>query len=358
MNKIFTAIISILLICALIGAMGYLTDGFKDWTFDKLVKDKNIPTKEDKPVVAIDGDGNEMYEGEAYALPSAMTFLSDNNGNTQTITATVQPDTAVSDLTWTISWGEQGAFIVGNDWTNGKNVTDYVSMTVSEDTSSVSLTYIQPFGYKINVTAKSVFNENLTATCVIECRERAVAIEQLNIFNPSDTTDRYYQHSTAANKNEIVLDYGTTAYFAISIKSLGTKLGSVKKMKAYLEYDVPSYVEAYGSDNIRISDLTKPYVKNILESDYFVASQSLNDSSPIIPVVIATTILKGSSISAAPKQMFVNYIKTNPDFVISTLVIEATADGITNTFRLPIKLNLDSVSTPTNVVLDKGTITF
>lgn len=80
-----------------------------------------------------------------------------------TVQATVNPSSVVDKrLNWTLSWKT----------TNSNNVNDYVSMQVSADTQSVTLTYIKQFETQIILKATSVLTPEVSAQCSIDCYKR------------------------------------------------------------------------------------------------------------------------------------------------------------------------------------------
>lgn len=80
-----------------------------------------------------------------------------------TVQATVNPSSVADNrLNWTLSWKT----------TNSNNVNDYVSMQVSADTQSVTLTYIKQFETQIILNATSALTPEVSAQCSIDCYKR------------------------------------------------------------------------------------------------------------------------------------------------------------------------------------------
>lgn len=83
----------------------------------------------------------------------SMQKLSNEIGGV-TVQATVNPSSVVDKrLNWTLSWKT----------TNSNNVNDYVSMQVSADTQSVTLTYIKQFETQIILKATSLLSPEVSA---------------------------------------------------------------------------------------------------------------------------------------------------------------------------------------------------
>lgn len=92
----------------------------------------------------------------------SMQKLSNEIGGV-TVQATVNPSSVADNrLNWILSWKT----------TNSNNVNDYVSMQVSADTQSVTLTYIKQFETQIILKATSVLTPEVSAQCSIDCYKR------------------------------------------------------------------------------------------------------------------------------------------------------------------------------------------
>lgn len=81
-----------------------------------------------------------------------------------TLTATVGPDDAVNKVVdWSVAW-ENGE----SSWANGKEVTDYVTVTPTTDGAmTATATCMQAFGEKVIITAQvRDGSDDLKATCV------------------------------------------------------------------------------------------------------------------------------------------------------------------------------------------------
>ena len=85
----------------------------------------------------------------------------------ETITAVISPSYVVDNtLTWNLSWnGSQTA-----------TLSDYVTITVSEDTLSVTVTYKKAFPTQIVLTVTSNSNTAVKATCNIDCYKRSNSV--------------------------------------------------------------------------------------------------------------------------------------------------------------------------------------
>lgn len=113
-----------------------------------------------------------VTESESNGINLKMQRLS--NVATQSVTsgvevvATVNPDNAVNkELTWTLSWKTS----------KSDSVANYVTKSVSSDTLTCTLNYVKNFDTQIILTATSVANSSISATCTIDCYKRTSAYE-------------------------------------------------------------------------------------------------------------------------------------------------------------------------------------
>ncbi len=84
----------------------------------------------------------------------------------QTVTATVTPDSAGTQrLTWTLDWVDET-----DSWVTslGMPADNFVKMTVSADTKTVTLESLRAFGAQIMLTATAKTNSEAKAQCTID----------------------------------------------------------------------------------------------------------------------------------------------------------------------------------------------
>lgn len=105
--------------------------------------------------------------------------MSDNMVTTTTITATVGPEVAADKtLSWSIAWNGEST----------ETLSNYVTMTVSEDTLSVDINYVKQFNTQIKVTATSNLSTSVSAECLIDCYQRTEAV----YINGNSITNYYH----------------------------------------------------------------------------------------------------------------------------------------------------------------------
>ena len=138
-----------------------------------------IAAAEPKQEVSTTGSGGLIVgesEGNGITITAARTAdVSTLSEDSYTLTATVSPiDATYKKVDWSIAWanGESA-------WASGKTVTDYVTITPTEDgalTATVACT--QPFGEQITVTCSSRYD--FDKKCSVTC-DYAKRIDSLNI---------------------------------------------------------------------------------------------------------------------------------------------------------------------------------
>lgn len=138
-----------------------------------------------------------MQVGEIQAsgitlLSETVTETSATAEKTVTITATIKPADAVNQgISWSIAWTNPSS-----TWANGKNISDYITLTESTDNKVVTVSCLQAFGEQITLTAKSNDDPRIKASCTFEYAQK---VTLLSMFigdisvNIGGTTDIYYE---------------------------------------------------------------------------------------------------------------------------------------------------------------------
>lgn len=162
---IIGTVTTVMILGIAVGALGWATNGFNDWSFGRL---KNIGKQEVSTV--FDDNGNALDDGKIHELPSNLNFANtpDQEGNV-TLRATVKPDNAYNKaLTWELSW-ENAA----SAWASGKDVNDYITLTVDSSNDTVAkISCKNPFGERGRITVKAVDNPSAKAVCNIDYVKR------------------------------------------------------------------------------------------------------------------------------------------------------------------------------------------
>lgn len=178
-SKILSGILAVLLVLVIaagVVGVGYMSDWFTDWTkFEQeQPADEEQGGEEELPSV-VDENGETMESGTVYAMPARMLYTSAAttaaDGTTVssspiTLEATITPDTATDkSVKWSVAFVNPSS-----EWATGKTVTDYVSISSSGLTCTV--TCHQAFGEQIKITVTSNDNPEATDSCVVDYLKR------------------------------------------------------------------------------------------------------------------------------------------------------------------------------------------
>lgn len=88
--------------------------------------------------------------------------------NSYTVTATIQPATALQRANWSVAW-KNGS----SAWATGKTVTDYVTITPAEEGAlTATLACVKPFSEQVILTVSAAGNADKTATCTVDYQQR------------------------------------------------------------------------------------------------------------------------------------------------------------------------------------------
>ena len=150
------------------------------------------PKKKDKadeqPAEAsvLDENGNEIADGKVHPMPVRMLFAMSSlaEDTSVTVEATVKPENATNKaVDWSVKWADESA-----SWASGKTVTDYVTVTPTEDGSTTAtVKNIAAFGEQ--VTSRD--NPEASATCNVDYLQRiesaTLKIGDVNVNFNGDT---------------------------------------------------------------------------------------------------------------------------------------------------------------------------
>ncbi len=124
-------------------------------------------------------DGTPMVSKTTYKMArSGMVFatptaLSETASEGITLVATVEPSYATKTaVDWIVSFTNPES-----EWATGKTVTDYITVTPTEDGSlTATLECLQPFGEQITVKVVSRENAEISDTCPLEYMRRVESV--------------------------------------------------------------------------------------------------------------------------------------------------------------------------------------
>lgn len=198
----------IVLLLATIG-IAIPSKGFTDWSKFKKNPQVEQPDKpgEQKP----GGDDVVIEQIEASGiLLSAAIASADESGVTQRFTATITPaDATDQKVNWSVAFKN-----AGSEWANGKNISDYVTVTPTSDGSLYAdVTCKAAFGEQIILTVTSRDNAEAKATATVDYRKKVIACEIKLNGSDSDVVD----FSLAGTS------YNITATPVMSVGTLGNE---------------------------------------------------------------------------------------------------------------------------------------
>ena len=200
----------IVLLLATIG-IAIPSKGFTDWSKFKhnkpQVEQPDKPGEEQKP--GTDDVVIEQIEASGILLSAAIASA-DESGVTQRFTATITPSDATNQqVNWSVAFKN-----AGSEWANGKNISDYVTVTPTSDGSLYAdVTCKAAFGEQIILTVTSRDNAEAKATATVDYRKKVIDCEIKLNGSDSDVVD----FSLAGTS------YNITATPVMSVGTLGNE---------------------------------------------------------------------------------------------------------------------------------------
>lgn len=199
----------IVLLLATIG-IAIPSKGFTDWSKFKKnpqVEQPDKPGEEQKP--GTDDVVIEQIEASGILLSAAIASA-DESGVTQRFAATITPSDATNQqVNWSVAFKN-----AGSEWANGKNISDYVTVTPTSDGSLYAdVTCKAAFGEQIILTVTSRDNAEAKATATVDYRKKVIACEIKLNGSDSDVVD----FSLAGTS------YNITATPVMSVGTLGNE---------------------------------------------------------------------------------------------------------------------------------------
>ena len=191
--RTFSIIVSILLVLTLVGGvLMYFTDWGKDWS--KLAPGNTAAENGGMTLGEADGNGVAVASAKLASVDYAANGVSEQAESAYTLTATVEPDYAdPQKFDWNVAFNN-----AASEWAKGKTVTDYVTVTPSEDGAATAVVACaQAFAEPITVTC-AVRGYDLTATCSVDYRQK---VEWFDVW-----FEKYDLDTTGAYDHEYVSD--------------------------------------------------------------------------------------------------------------------------------------------------------
>lgn len=168
-----------------------------DWFQVQTPPDDGAEQPDDIPPITDDGsaelengeqNGVQLLSAKIPRVAYELNGISPQADTAFTLTATVGPDDAVNKVVdWSVAW-ENGE----SSWANGKEVTDYVTVTPTTDGAlTATATCMQAFGEKVIITAQvRDGSDDLKATCVANYVQRFLGAN-FKFLNHYDEDPKY-----------------------------------------------------------------------------------------------------------------------------------------------------------------------
>lgn len=312
------------------------------------------------------------------ALTSGEAMVASDGTLSKKLTATVTPAN-VEDvaLDWSIAFAD-----ADSEWANGKNVTDYVTLTPSEDTLSANISLVAPFGAQIVVRATLRSDADLYAECTVDYLKRVEKID-IGFFNSSshvyfgsDTTDREYvfgQSSRLVYKMTSDTANGALGNIGLDITySVGTY--ATNRESGYPQTYYPlchvtkiehsqDYIDALKTTGVFKSDLT---VQSLYYTDGSNSSKILSGANLPLTMLNSSSLYNEGTTLTSRRNACVTALRSmgdKPFMYITVTISYATALnslGFTDeTHVIPLYADIDSLMTfADSVSLDNNAIVF
>lgn len=329
--KALCSVLIILLIATI--SIAIPSKGFTDWSKFKKnpgVEQPDKPGEEQKP--GTDDVVIEQIEASGILLSAAIASA-DESGVTQRFTATITPSDATNKkVDWSVAFKN-----AGSEWANGKNISDYVTVTPTSDGSlNADVTCKAAFGEQIILTVTSRENAEAKATATVDYRKKVIDCEIK--LNGSDSG--LVDFSTAGTSYEIT---------ATPIISVGT-------IENNLTVSIKGRCNSEWYEGVPV--LLKSKQNNNLPDDFELVNNSFFSS-----VTFASNLIKITNYNELIpkiKNMIKDYYINGSNKKIMDIVVTYTGeDGKTATFTKEIKIGTVNFNKGVEgVTLDQPSIIF
>ncbi len=229
------------LACVGVVSVGVATEGFTNWA----------PSTEQNTSIF----NGSMIAGDWFGNGMSLSMVKASAAEADTVTVTATLSTVGSGYSDKLTWTP--AFKSNSTWASGKKVADYVTVTPASDTHSITVKCKQAFGEPIVITAASVDNSDVKATCQLDYVKRMNSID------------------LRLEQNSISLA-GTSSYSGTFTFGVGTITPKVTIT------DVSVYDDSGDSDRDDVSQITGISVNDIMnhvENCVISHSENVNGTS-------------------------------------------------------------------------------
>ena len=157
--------------------------------------------------------------------------IAENVDSAYTLTATVNENAFNKRVKWSVAWKD-----AESEWATGKTVTDYVTITPSEEGSlTATATCLKDFGEQIIITVASKVDESVNATCTVDYAQKVKSVS----FNAVKGADwETYTAIGIYENNYIYVGYAGNTAMQNSYKNTDTSKGRILPEITYTEYTI------------------------------------------------------------------------------------------------------------------------
>ena len=329
--KALCSVLIILLIATI--SIAIPSKGFTDWSKFKKnpqVEQPDKPGEEQKP--GTDDVVIEQIEANGILLSAAIASA-DESGVTQRFTATITPSDATNKkVDWSVAFKN-----AGSEWANGKNISDYVTVTPTSDGSlNADVTCKAAFGEQIILTVTSRDNAEAKATATVDYRKKVIDCEIK--LNGSDSG--LVDFSLAGTSYEIT---------ATPVMSVGT-------IENEITVSIKGRRNSEWYEGVHI--LLKKHQNNNLPDDFELVNNtvfsSINFASSLIKITNYNDLIP--KIKNTIKDYYINGSNKK---IMDIVVTYTGEDGKTATFTKEIKIGTVNFNKGVEgVTLDQPSIIF
>ena len=282
-DKVKWVVVFLAIILLAVGLLSVSTDGFKAFRREKESVDSTEVPVEDE------GGGSVLTEGNGSGMKLAGAKLTseeyESNGVSEqadsvyTLTATITPAN-VTDPTvlWTAEWTNSASA-----WSNGKAVTEYLSLTPSANTLTATLVCKKEFGEQAIITAKAKSNEDAAASCTVDYVKR---ITSVSITAPSKIA-----FSSSGNNYTVTAtpNYGTGTLTPDTFTIAGGTLVKNVKTTNSVHNSVPN----------QSAGTITTYTRSVVAKDLTFSGTGFSVTTPYAVFVSDTQTSSGSQLMRA-----------------------------------------------------------
>ena len=241
--------------------VGVLIAGLIAGWFDK--GDDSLPVQDETATIQDGGMSVTPSAANGIRLMAAertATDVSPLAETSYTITATIEPASARQNANWSVAWANGSS-----SWATGKTVTDYVTITPTEEGSlTATLACVKPFSEQVILTVSAMGNESKTATCTVDYQQR-LTVNSLKLGGGTLSTDSCGFKAQVDETHSMEIDY---TYSEGTIPYLGEGDDGYDEFICAGIAFTDEFMTAYNNANGSGEDLTKRMKRVNVSSEY------------------------------------------------------------------------------------------